>query len=217
MLYKAGGAVRRLDLVNIAFNRDKKIYDLINKMIELNLLNIEGKRDSVIGLTSISLSILRGERVKNSIKISQFTSNSLDKAEFMMRCNCNDILVRNEVKSALDAFRKKYQDHSRVDDLSKACLQTLNSCKDNNIFISSDLKTLVVYALNEVDFYKKIDNIGSIKYKIKHLRFDIERIILPVGNFENKIDIKSFIDNYRYNQSICYNKDIFNNISIEYI
>ena len=217
LIYRCGGAVRRTDLIKIVFDGDKKIYDLINKMIELKLLNIEGQRDSIIGLTSISLSILRGKRIKNSIKISQFTSNLLDKAEFIMRCNCNGIPVGIDTNLSLRLYTKRYRENAKVNELRNFCKKTLQDCKDNNVFVSRDLKTLVIYCLNEKDFYKKIDNINRIEYPLKSLRFDIERIILPASNFEDKLDIESFVDNYKYNQSICYNEDIFNKISIEYV
>lgn len=217
MIYMSGGAVRRLDLINIAFNKDKKIYELINKMIELNLLNLEGKRDSIVGLTSISLSILKNKRVKNSIKISQLTKNSLDKSEFIMKCNSNNIFVETDIKSTLYFYAKKHKNVSDINNLLKICFQTLSICKNNNIFVSKDLKSLVVYALNETDFYKKLDNINSIKYKLKDLRFNIETIVLKSKNFEYKINNEQFIDKYKYNQSICYNEDIFNTILIRYI
>ena len=217
LIYKCGGAVRRTDLIRIIFNGDKKIYELINKMIELKLLNIEGQRDSIIGLTSISLSILKGKRIKNSIKISQFTSNLLNKAEFIMRCNHNGIVVENDTKLSLDAYIMKYKNLSKVNELGKLCVKTLESCKENNVLISEDLKELVIYALDEKDFYKKMNNINSVEFPLSSLRFNIEKIILPAYNFEDKIDIKSFTDRYKDNQSICYDENVFNTILIEYI
>lgn len=186
-IYVTGGAIRKKDLIDISYYGDKKMYSYISKLLDLNLLKQEGKRDSIIALTSVSLSILRKMKVNNSINTSSLTSNHLDRAAFLLRSyeKYKDIIVNEYtfVTYFTDMYFNDYakdetQSNTRVY-LEKILQKDFISLKSNNIYLNS-VNEVIIYALNTMDLKLKLQALDHMNLMRKINRvFRITKIMLP--------------------------------------
>lgn len=192
-IYKIGGMVRRDDLINIYFDSDKNKYTLIKKMISFNLLKLEGSRSAVIGLTSVSLSIIEKKIVKNSTKVSSATSNELDIAAFLLSSIKNKgISLINRFDYCLNIIDYSYDSDYLTEELCQTRYELqLKMEKIFNKLITNNIYTirssgpapshLLIYALNDLDLQLKLDTFSSISSSSR-----VDRLILPKKMLEGK-------------------------------
>lgn len=84
IIFTCGGVVSRSDLVEVIYKGNKNIYSTIRKLIDYKLLKIDSKRDSNLFLTSNSLSIMKGRKVKNGIDFSKASETQLAKSRLIL-------------------------------------------------------------------------------------------------------------------------------------
>lgn len=181
-IYKVGGAIRKKDFINIAYKGDRNMYSYISKLRELNLLNQEGQRDSIIALTSISLSIIKKAKVKNSISISNITINHLDRAAFLLSVHekGNNIIV-DEYSFTADVTNVTFRDDSKQRVLLDEILQKdFSFLKSNQIYMSNNYDEFIIYALNPMDLKLKLATLDEMGFAaaLKN-KFKLSKIILP--------------------------------------
>lgn len=192
-IYTVGGAIRKKDLIDISYNSDKNMYNYISKLLDLNLLKQEGKRDSIIGLTSVSLSIVRKVKVNNSINISSITSNHLDRAAFLLRVHekDKDIIIDEYIFTTYftDIFFNDYAKDEKHSNkriyLEKLLQKDFASLKSNQIYINSFDK-VTIYALNSMDLELKLKNLSEMSFlKKTGYILNLKEVILP-NEFKGK-------------------------------
>lgn len=186
-IYVVGGAIRRKDLIDISYNGDKNMYNYISKLLKLNLLKQEGQRDSVIALTSISLSIMRKVKVKNSVNISNLTSNHLNRAAFLLSVYEGDNNIITDEYAFITYFidalfgdysKNEIESNKRVHQ-EKILQKDFISLKSNQIYINASNK-ITIYALSFIDLELKLKALNEMSFLREiNKRFNLVKIILP--------------------------------------
>lgn len=202
-IYISGAVIRKKDLIDISFDSKKIMYNHISKLIEMKLLKQDGQRDSVIGLTSIGLSLIKKKKIKNSTNISNVTSNILDRAAFLLSVyeagykfkvdqfefiTCfTDIIFDDYVKNEEERNKRLL-----IENYLKKDFATL---KSNQIYIC-DSYEIIIYALNSVDLAIKLDILNKILFFEKtKILFNIKKIILPSKFKKNKNNLEDIKHN----------------------
>lgn len=217
IIHQIGGVIRRDDLISIYFDNNKNKYTFIKKMINFNLLKIEGSRNAVLGLTSTSLSIIEKKVVKNSTKISSATSNQLDIAAFLLNSIKNkNISILNKfdycsriIEYAIDSDYLTEERCEKMHNLQLVLERSFDKLMNNNIYIIRNIGNLapsylLIYSLTQSDLQLKLDAFRTISSSPK-----IQGLILPKKMLEGKEnELPKFIDTIREHEVITENTKI---------
>ncbi|WP_455539538.1 hypothetical protein [Terrisporobacter sp.] len=225
-IYICGGAVRRKDLIDIGYDGDKNMYNYISKLIKNGLLNQEGKRDSILYMTTTSLSIISKKRVKNSINISDISSNMLDKAAFLLtiekkyngKIQSESEFISNYIDNIIaNDYISDPNIYERLRSVETALESDFKLLTSNGIYSykkASGFNTLFIYALNPSDLMLKISKLQEIKILKMFDKIDINAKTADVDVYINKI-ITLDMSERQKSQLEEFKKEKFDNLKLD--
>jgi hypothetical protein len=184
IVFTCGGVVSRADLVDIIYEGDKNIYPTIRKLIDYKLLKIDSRRDSNLFLTSNSLSIMKGRKIKNGIDYSKASETQLAKSRLILTLIKENKDMMYSEKDLLDLIISRIDlneipgdENEYMSIVKNESLKCHSSISKLNCYLSSDRTMIAMYVKNNYDLNKKFKELLKLNLA-KTISVNITRIVI---------------------------------------
>lgn len=220
IIFTCGGVVSRADLVDIIYKGDKNIYSLIRKLINYKLLRTDSKRDSNLFLTSNSLSIMKGRKIKNGIELSKASETQLAKSRLILTLierNKNMLYSERDlldlIINKIDLNEIQGDKNMYVSILKNQAIEAHSRISKLNCYLSCDRSMIAMYVKNNYDLNKKFKELLDLNL-FKMLNANITNIvILTLDEFDYNETRNTLIKLHQEHEDATSLKCLSSNIS----